>query len=192
MFDVAAFLDKYATWLPLMIFFARIVDVSMGTVRTICLVRGFRFIAAALGFVEILIWIVAVSSVVTQVHHPLNMVAYAAGFATGNWVGITLERRIALGEQTVRLMSHDRGHSIAYALRLSGDQVIELVGRTRHGPATISFVTVPRREVNEVIRIAREVDPSVFISTEDVRGSSLNAYRRVPEKTGWRTLFKKK
>ena len=80
----------------ILIFAARIVDVSLGTIRTICVVNGRRHVALVLGFFEILVWIFAVSKVIGDLQHPVLAVAYALGFATGNFVGITIEKRLAL------------------------------------------------------------------------------------------------
>ena len=186
MFNLAAFLEEYAAWVPLFIFCARICDVSLGTLRTICVVRGVRFVAACLGFAEVTIWIVAVSSVITNLNRPLNVVAYAAGFATGNWVGMWLETWMAFGEQIVRLISGTRGHSLAYALRLSGGKVFAVPGRSHEGPVTICFVAAARREVPSIIRTARQVDPDVFVTIEDARETSLRSHRAILARRGRR------
>ncbi len=188
-----AFLNRYAEWVPLFIFLSRIADVSIGTIRMIFVVRGARLIAPLLGFLEVTIWLFAVTTVVKRLDHAANILAYAAGFASGNWVGMWLEHKLALGHQLVRLISRERGHSIAHALRLAGFSVTELQGRGGSGPVIMSFVVAPRRRVPHVARLARATDPEVFLTIEDTRQTPRTLFGNVPyEKTGWRAIVKKK
>jgi uncharacterized protein YebE (UPF0316 family) len=193
MLDVKQLLDQVGPWLPVLIFCCRVVDVSLGTIRTILVVRGNRVIAPLLGFVEVTVWILAVSSVVQRLHEPVNIVAYASGFATGNWVGMWLESKLALGYQIVRIISRNRGHSIAHAARLAGFGVTTLYGRGKDGPVVVCFVVTARRQTPRVLEIAREVDPEVFSTVEDTRGTGYNLHKEVSiPKTGWRAVFNKK
>jgi uncharacterized protein YebE (UPF0316 family) len=193
MVDFTGFAERYAAWLPLIIFLCRIVDVSLGTIRTIFVVRGARVVAPLLGFLEVTVWIVAVSTVVQRLDQPLNILGYAGGFAAGNWVGMWLESKLAIGQQIVRMISRERGHSIAHALRLAGMGVTEVRGRGRDGPVTLCFAAVPRKEAPQAIRIAKQVDPEVFLTVEDSRESNFTLYREVvPERTGWWSSIKKK
>ncbi len=91
--------------LPLLIFFARVTDVSIGTMRILFVVRGNRLVAALLGFCEVFLWIVIIGQIMSQPTGLLHYVAYAAGFAAGNYVGIFIESRIALGLQTLRVIT---------------------------------------------------------------------------------------
>jgi len=91
--------------IPLMIMFARICDVTIGTFRIILVSRGERLYASLAGFVEVFIWVVAVSQVLTNFGGLINYIAYAAGFAIGNYIGITLERRLAMGMVVMRVIT---------------------------------------------------------------------------------------
>lgn len=91
--------------LPYRIVVARITDVSLGTLRTMNVMQGRRGVAWILGFCEILIWVFAVSKVIGNLQQPAYAIAYALGFATGNYVGMTFEKWIALGEQVVRVFT---------------------------------------------------------------------------------------
>lgn len=185
-------LAEHPAWLPVVIFFARICDVSLGTIRTICIVRGLRLVAALLGFFEVLIWVVAISSVVNHLHNPLNMIAYAGGFATGNWVGVWLEGRLALGQQIVRLISYDPEGRLAESLRSAGFVVTELDGHGRDAPVKICFIATNRREVPAVLARATRVDPQVFATIEDVRAANRALTRYAPERVGWASVLKRK
>ena len=88
-----------SSWLPLFIFCARIVDVSLGTIRIICVVRGFRTTAVIMAFLEVAIWVYAVAGVFSHLDQIINVLAYAAGFATGNAVGMWIEQKLALGDE---------------------------------------------------------------------------------------------
>ena len=94
-----------AAWLPLLIFCARVLDVSVGTFRLICITRGRQLLAIVLALVEVTIWLLAVASVITHLNNWLNILAYVTGFTTGNALGMWLERRLALGVETVILIS---------------------------------------------------------------------------------------
>jgi uncharacterized protein YebE (UPF0316 family) len=155
-----------------LIFVARLVDVSLGTLRTMAVFQGRRFTAWGLGFCEVLVWVLAVSHVVTGVREqPILAVAYALGFATGNFLGITIERWIARGEQVVRVFTR-RGEETAARLRAHGYGVTEFTGKGRDGPVTMLFVEVKRRRSSEVASIARQMDPECYYVVDDVRLSS--------------------
>jgi len=185
-------LDSHAAFWPLFIFFARVLDVTLGTMRTILVVRGYRRLAPALGFIEIIIWVVAISGVLTHLDRWYNIVAYAAGFAAGNLAGITLEQKLAIGMQALRFISKARSAAVAEALRFAGYAVTELTGHGMNGDVSVSFVVVPRRETPVVVSVAKGVDPEVFMTVEDIRSSNLHLYRSAIPPTGWRAVLKRK
>lgn len=153
----------------LLIVAARVADVSLGTIRTVAVINGRRFVSWMLGFFEVLIWILVVSRVIQTIHeHPLYPIAYALGFATGNFVGITIENRLAFGERVVRVFTR-RGHELAGSLRERGFGVTEFDGRGRDGPVSILFVVAKRKEVGSITRSARELDPECFYVVDDIR-----------------------
>jgi uncharacterized protein YebE (UPF0316 family) len=127
MFNLIHWLDAHPEVWPVFIFFARIADVSIGTFRTICVVRGMRILAPVLGFFEVAIWITAVSGALRYLgDHWYNVIAYAGGFATGNAVGMWIEERLAIGMQAIRLISSTRSAAVAAGLRLAGYAVTEI------------------------------------------------------------------
>ncbi len=173
-------LIDHPTILPFAIFGLRICDVSLDTLRMISTVRGWRPLAALFGFFAVLIWVVAISSVMKQLNNPFNLVAYAAGYATGNWVGIWLEGRLALGQQIVRLISYKLDGKLAEHLRNSGFVVTELEGQGRDTPVKICFIAVQRKEVAGLLKRVTELDPTVFVTVEDVRSTNRPLVRYVP------------
>lgn len=167
-------------WLPLAIFLARVTDVSIGTFRVISVTRGHRVLAAGLGFFEVAIWIIAASSVLGRLDHWINVVAWAGGFATGNLVGMWIEQLVALGTQTVTLISRGRAQAVAERLRFSGYAVTTLPGAGRDGPVAVCMAVVPRRQTSDVITVARSVDPDVVATVQDVRETTAGGRRSNP------------
>lgn len=186
------FLAELPIWvLAVAVFVLRVFDVSLGTVRTISVVQGRQRLAVALGFFEILVWITAISQVITRIHEsPLLLVAYAAGFATGNAVGIAIERKMALGACVVRLISTDRGPAVAARIRELGQILTTFEGQGRDGPRLLLYATCPRRDVQAIIDAARAVDPTVFYVVD--RAQETSPLQPLPHATGWRALLKKK
>jgi len=154
---------------PLLIFLLRICDVSMATLRLLYAVRGRKAIAASLGFFEILIWIVAVGAVVRNFESPTLVLAYAAGFAAGTYVGISIEEKLALGLAQVRVVSREGGIEIAEALREIGFGATEIMGQGREGRVEIIDTVVRRRDVKDVLKEVDRWDPDAFVSIEEPR-----------------------
>jgi uncharacterized protein YebE (UPF0316 family) len=184
MFNPVLWLAHHPTLLPFVIFCLRIGDVSLDTMRMICVVRGLRLVAVGLGFFAVLIWVVAISSVMKCLDNPYNILAYAGGYAIGNWVGMWLESRLALGQQIVRLISDDLDGQLAEHLRAAGFAVTELGGHGRDAPVKICFIAARRREVPAVLKYAIELDPDVFVTVEDVRATNRSLRRYLPGKGG--------
>lgn len=170
-----SFLPTDSAWLPVFIFFARITDVSIGTMRLICVTRGRKTLAVVLGFLEVTVWILAISSVFSRLDHWVNIVAYAGGFATGNAVGMWIERMLAMGVQVVLLISRGSAHAVAERLRFAGMIVTTFIGAGRHGPVSLCLAIVPRRKTASVIRMAKDIDPDVIVTVEDVVESSIRS-----------------
>ncbi len=173
-----------------LIFFARVVDVSLGTIRTIAVIRGNRMAAWWLGFFEILIWIWIVSKVIGSVAEtPIYAIFYALGFATGNFVGMTIERWLALGDRAVLLFTR-RGARIFREFQELRFAVTEWQGTGRDGRITLLFLKVPRRKVRQVISTAKTIDPGCFFVVENVEVSDSFQPMLMP-KTGWRAQARK-
>ncbi len=156
-------------WGALLIFCLRIVDVSCDTMRVLFAVRGRREIAATLGFFQALIWIFAVGSAIQHLDSWLHVLGYAGGYATGTFVGVTIERMVAYGLATVRIVSRHGGVEIAEALRSRGYGVTEFGGQGREGPVEIINSVVRRSHLDEVMAIVARWDPGAFVTVEEPR-----------------------
>lgn len=150
------------------IFIARVCDVGLGTIRHALIVRGRKSFVFFIAFVEALIWIYAVSRVISSVRDPLTSVAFAFGFATGTFVGMTIENFLKIGEQVIRIFSTS-GHVVAQLLRENDYRVTIFDGSGRDGIVQLLFVQVKRREVSRAMNIARNADPCCLTLIDDIR-----------------------
>lgn len=157
--------------LPLLIFFARIFDVSLGTIRIIFVSRGKRKLAPILGFFEVLIWIVVIGQLVQNLSSVTSYIAYAAGFAAGNYVGMLIENRLAIGTVIIRVIVQDCAVSLIDKLHAAGFGVTGIDGSGSTGPVKLIYTIVKRKHLPEVTAIIHESCPGAFLTVEDVRSS---------------------
>jgi uncharacterized protein YebE (UPF0316 family) len=153
----------------LLIFFARVTDVSLSTVRILMIMRGRSLVAATIGFFEVSIYILALGQVIGNLDNPLRVVAYALGFATGNLIGSRLEERLALGVATAQVISLDKSDEIAEILREQGFGVTVLEGCGRHGTHQILHILLKRKDLPCFMDTVREADNQAFVSVMDTR-----------------------
>ena len=157
-----------AWYIPLLIFGARICDVSIGTVRTMFVISGHSVTAAILGFIEVSIWVLAAGGAISNLTNPWAIIGYAGGFACGVYLGMWIEERIALGFRMVRVICRDNGHQMCLALREHGYRVTQIEGSGRTGPVEIAFLVIQRRKLNEVRAKIAEISPDAFVTIERV------------------------
>ena len=178
--------------MPLAICVARVADVSLGTMRTVAVVRGRVALASGLGFVEICIWVVAISKVMTSLDNPWNVLGYAAGFSLGNAAGIVVERKLAFGRLVVRVFSRDKGPVLANALRRVGLRVTEFDGRGRDGSVKLLYLMMERVDADAVERIVDRLDPAAFVVVEDLRSANRHLFPATVSLSRWRLALAKK
>jgi uncharacterized protein YebE (UPF0316 family) len=156
-------------WLgALAIFAIRVVSISMDTLRFMLTMRGRSVIAWVLGFFETILFVIAMGAVLNNISNPLNVIAYAAGFATGNIIGMWLERKLAIGFTRMSIVSTQRGQAVSQALREANYGVTEIPGRGKDGVVTLIHLTVPRKDTSLAEKLVLETDPDAFITAEDV------------------------
>ncbi len=155
--------------LPILIFFIRVTDMSLDTMRVLFVVRGRRAQAWVVGFLQSALWVIAVASVLSHLDNLLNVLAYAAGFATGNLVGMRIEERLAIGHSHLMVISPQRGEAVAAAVRAAGYAVTELSGRGKDGTVSILTTSVRRRDIDPVRSEVLQADPDAFMTLSDVR-----------------------
>jgi uncharacterized protein YebE (UPF0316 family) len=167
----------------LAIFFAKLTDVSMGTMRQILIVRGRRGVASISAFFEIMIWILAVSRVITN-WEIYSMFAYALGFASGNFLGSYIEEKIALGYMFAYIVPKKNVKELAQVLRSAGFGVTLIHGIGLKGPQPVYNVLFRRRDTRRLVNIIKKHDKSAFFTLMDVR-SERGGYIRAVSKRKW-------
>jgi len=150
------------------IFCLRIVDQTIGTLRTISVVRGYFALAVAMGFLEVFIWINVIGQVISNLHAWYLTVSYAAGFAAGQAVGMWVEAKLALGNQLVRVIT-DREKNLAHTLWDHGYPATETESMGPSGPVDVVFIVAGREKIPDLIRLVCQLDPDCFYTIEDVR-----------------------
>ena len=155
--------------LPLIIFFARICDVTLGTIRIISVSRGLRKLAPILGFFEVLIWIVVIGQLVQNLKSPTAYLGYAAGFACGNYIGMFIEQKLAIGIYMVRIFLLETKTDLACSLREKGYGVTIFRGEGKTGPVQMLYITVQRKQMEDLMRVVHAESPDVFITVEEAR-----------------------
>ncbi len=173
------------TWviLPLLIFFARIADQSIGTMRLIFLSKGYKFIAPFLGFFEVIIWLLAIGQIMEHLDNFMCYIAYGLGFAMGNFIGITLEERISIGNVIIRVITGTETTTLVEHLRSLnfGTTVADATGSK--GPVKILFTIIKRKEITDVVKIIHQYNPHAFYTIEDVKALNEGIFRSTKRKT---------
>jgi uncharacterized protein YebE (UPF0316 family) len=163
----------WQTWvfLPLLIFLARFVDVSLGTLRIIFLSRGRKILAPLLGFFEVLIWILVVSQVVSGAQNIVAYLAYAAGFAVGNYAGMLIEEKLAIGTLVIRVILPQEETELIERLRAEGYGATYVDGHGASGPVMLIYTVVMRKELPRVVSLIQDVHPKAFFTVEELRSA---------------------
>ncbi|MBI3172719.1 MAG: DUF2179 domain-containing protein [Chloroflexi bacterium] len=151
------------------IFGLRVVDMSLDTLRLLFVVRGRKGISWLLGFFQSVVYIIAITNVLSHLDNPLNVLGYAAGFATGNVVGMWIEERLAIGHIQLQIVSPSRGAALAQHLRETGFAVTEIPARGKDGMVHILSVSVQRKDVAKVEEVIHATDGEAFVTSADVR-----------------------
>lgn len=166
MFD---FLDVYPWLLPVIIFFGRVVDVSLGTLRIIFVSKGEKYKAPLIGFVEVFIWVVIISQILSRANDMLAYLSYAAGYASGNYVGILLEQRIAYGIVLCRIYTQKNGAHLVKILNKLNFGATLTHGEGSTDTVDIIETVIDRKEMKKLERTLNEFDKNIFYVVEDVR-----------------------
>jgi uncharacterized protein YebE (UPF0316 family) len=179
--------------LGILVFVARIVDVSVGTLRTISIIQGRSKVAFVLAFIETTVWLLVLSAVLPQVmNSPILGVFYAFGFATGNVVGIMVEKRLAMGYTNFRVITTRFAKEITNSLRDKGFAVTNFEGQGKDGKVTEIYVVSDRKNLPALVKIVKEIEPDAFYIAEQAGVVSKIRRPTMVPATGWRGIQKKK
>lgn len=177
--------------LPLLIFLARITDVSINTVRIIFMLNGRKFVSTLLGFCESMIWILAISQIFQNLDSWTTYFAYAGGFASGIFVGMLIEEKLAIGRVVVRVITSKPANELIDHLTSSGFRYWSLDADSDEGKVNVLFTVVKRDALKETIALIKQYNPNAFYTVEGVKKVSeddLNADGRFTRGKG---LFSK-
>ena len=155
--------------LPLLIFMLRILDVSIGTIRIIFVSRGNKLIAPFLGFFEVLVWVIAIGNIINHLDNWLTYVAYAGGFATGNYIGMVIEERLALGISLIRVITTKDIHDLSKKLNNNGYDTTTIDARGREDDVSVIYIIVKRKNISKTIELIKHYNPTAFYTIEDIR-----------------------
>lgn len=186
--------SPYFTWiiLPLLIFSARAIDVSIGTLRIVYIARGHKIIAPILGFFEILIWLLAIGQIFKHLDNALCYIAYAGGFATGNFIGMFIENKLAIGLQVIRIITRLNTSELISALKKDGFGITVVDAEGATGPVKIIFTLIQRKDLQKVLEMIHRNNPKAFYTVEDVQQANdlISTQLSQDKKRFYRYLFK--
>jgi uncharacterized protein YebE (UPF0316 family) len=160
------------SWLPILIFLAETSVVTLATVRIICIARGRRGLAALLGFFEVTIWLFAIGQIMQNLHDLGCYAGFAGGFSLGNYLGVSLEKRLALGNVVVRVITRKDVGALVETLKAAEYGVTRIDARGATGPVSILLTVVQRKELANVVTLLTRFDPKVFYSVDDLQAAA--------------------
>ncbi|MGB4439448.1 MAG: DUF5698 domain-containing protein [Sedimentibacter sp.] len=158
--------------LYIIIFFAKIIEVSVSTVRLVLINKGERVKGALLGFVEIMIWLIVVSSVLNNItEDPIKVLVYAIAFSLGNFIGVTIESKIAVGLSSIQVVVNgEEGEVLADILRNQGFGVTIIDGRGKNdSKKNLLFIQLKRKKIPEAVKLIKQTNPNAYITVNDIK-----------------------
>jgi uncharacterized protein YebE (UPF0316 family) len=189
MTDIQAFYESglftYAV-LPFLIFLARICDVTIGTIRIVMVAKGQKFLAPIMGFFEVLIWIITMSKVVQNLDNWMCYIGYAGGFATGNFVGLLIEEKLAMGIAKIQVITGKQAGMLIEALKQAGYGVTHVDAKGSNEEVSIIYTFVKRAELPKVQQIISKNNPKAFYTVEEVKSVNEGIFPVKPESLRWR------
>lgn len=180
-------------WLPVLIFAAETCVVTFSTLRSIFVARGLKKFAVMLGMIESTVWLFAIGQVVSNLSAIPCSVAYAMGFTCGSFLGMTIEEKLAIGTQVVRIITSKPVEPLIARLNAADFGVTCVEGDGITGPVSVIFTIVKRHQMKEVVNLLRHFDPHLFYTVEDIRSARKGVFReRRDQPSSGRVPFKVK
>lgn len=192
MFSSILFYDSSLfTWviLPVLIFLARISDQSIGTVRLIFLSKGYKHLAPFLGFFEVIIWLITVGQIMQHLDNVLCYIAYGAGFATGNYIGMVIEEKLSIGNVLIRIIPRKDSLDLIKFLRENNYGVTSVEADGAKGRVDIVFTIIKRKDIDHVVSIINEFNPAAFYTIEDIKAIKEGIFRQSHRGSFLKSLF---
>ena len=178
--------------IPLLIFLARICDVTLDTARIIYVSRGIKFLAPLIGFFEVLIWLLSITQIMNNLTNVVYYIAYAGGFAMGNYIGIYIEEKMAIGTVGIRIITQKNASELVEFLKCDGYGVTYIDAQGTLGPVKVVFTIIKRRDISRVLEIIRKFNPLAFFTVEDIRSVREGVFRKIKPKIPFIIRLKRK
>lgn len=172
--------------LPLLIFLARISDVTVGTLRIVMVSKGQKYIAPLLGFFEVIIWLVTMSKIIQNIDNWVAYVAYGAGFATGNLVGLIIEEKLAVGIVQLQIITRKSADNLIAKLKAGGYGVTYHEAQGANEKVAVIYTIIKRNEIKKVTEIMLTYNPNAFYSIQDIKMISKGVPGFVQPSQRWR------
>jgi len=168
----------YFSWviLPLIIYFARMTDVTLGTLRIVMISKGKRKIVPIIGFFEVLLWLVAIGQIMQNLTNVMCYLAWAGGYATGTFLGLTLEEKLAIGTQVIRIITNKDSSEFQAELKKNKHGFTIVDGHGAVGPVKVIFIVLERKSIKQVSQLIKQFLPGSFYSIEDIRETSQGVF----------------
>ncbi len=173
--------------MPLLIFIARVGDVSINTLRIVFVLNGKKFIAPMLGFFEALIWLLAIGQIIQNINNPLSYIAYAGGFAMGIFVGMTIEEKLAMGRVLVRVITPEPMHDLIDYMKERGYRFTMVGAEGSYGRVQLLFTVLKRDTLKEYIEKVKECNQKAFYTIESVKKISEDDFDMMEDKRKFST-----
>jgi uncharacterized protein YebE (UPF0316 family) len=172
--------------LPLLIFFSRIADVTIGTIRIVMVAKGQKMIAPFLGFFEVLIWLIAISQIIQHLDNWVCYFAYGAGFATGNYIGMIIEEKLAVGIVQLQIITRADAHKLIEKLKSEGYGITHQEAHGAIEEVSVIYSIIKRTDLSKVDEIIKTYNPNAFYSIADVKFVNKGLYSAVNPMHYWR------
>lgn len=181
---------------PFLIFLARILDVSINTVRVMLVMSGKKKLAPIIGFFESLIWLIAISQILKNISSPMTYVAYSSGFATGIYVGMRIEERLAVGKVILRVITQSHQQALMNVIKNNGFGITVVDAMGSRGRVNLIFTVIERKDIPRLIKLIESITPKAFYTIENVKHTSDSTWGELTEEEvsltegGWMSRFK--
>jgi uncharacterized protein YebE (UPF0316 family) len=162
-------------WIQVLLYIAillvKIVEVTLATTRIVLITRGERLKGAFIGFFEVCIWVVLVSTVLKDISSdPIKLFVYALGFALGNFLGSVFEEKLAIGTTRVEVIVKETdGIELISRIRENGYAVTSISGEGMNSKRTVLIMHVKRKMASKLIRLIHQYQENVVITVNEIK-----------------------
>ena len=175
--------------MPILIFLARVCDVSLSTLRIMFVLNGKKLIAPILGFFEAFIWLLAIGQIIQNIDNPVSYIAYAAGFAAGTYVGMVIEEKLAVGRVLVRVITSTPMPELIDFMKDNNYRFTNVGAEGRYGKVNLLFTVIKREMLTEFIGQIKSFNDKAFYTIESVKRVSEDELNITDDKPSFTTRF---